>query len=161
MTTELLTNRYRQKTPTHIQPNGCAVATPIYLTPTSDQTKALLNGFRNVVLAQRLELGYVATPSSSIGVEVVNATKSPQTPAEIELGMSEEALRYALFARKGLPERLVFKLQELTGVTLVTREVVEATMKAWLDALSLPYENKRTKGTRKTSKSATTAAPAA
>ena len=33
-----------------------------------------------------------------------------------ELGVSEANLRHLLFARNGLPERLLLKLQELTGL---------------------------------------------
>jgi hypothetical protein len=49
--------------------------------------------------------------------------------------MNEESLRHVLFARQGIPERLVLKLQRLTGVYLVTREQIEDTYKQWLDYL--------------------------
>ena len=46
---------------------------------------------------------------------------------EQELGMNEENLRHALFARNGIPERLALKLQAVTGVELVTKEQIEQT----------------------------------
>ena len=149
--TELLKNRYDKVTPTHIQTNGCSISTPIYITPTSDQTKHLLNAFRDVVAKQRLEMGFEIKPESRIGVQVVTQQTPPQTPAELELGMTEESLRYALFSRRGLAERLVLQLQQITGIQLVTREAIENTVKAWLDTLEF-NENKGTQSTRKTSK---------
>ena len=155
MTHELLTNRYNQQTPTHIQTNGCSVSTPIYITPTQDQNKQLLNGFRSVVAKQRLEMGFEIKPQSRIGVEVITQETPPLTPAEIELGMNEESLRYALLSRKGTAERLILKLQSITGIKLVSREAIEQTMNAWLDALNLTDEEQRTTRTSKTSKKRT------
>ena len=57
------------------------------------------------------------------------------TPVEDLLGMSEEYLRYALFSRNGMPERLVVKLQRLTGLELVNRREIEVTLIGWLDYL--------------------------
>jgi len=151
MTTELLTNRYNQTTATHIQPNGCSISTPVYCCPTADQTKQLLNAFREVVRQQRMEMGFTQE-HSSIGVKVTTATPAPMTEAERELGMTEEALRYALFQRRGTPERLIIKLQQITGVELISREAIVSTLCAWLDSLGMTDENKRPKTTNKTSK---------
>ena len=49
--------------------------------------------------------------------------------------MSEEHLRYALFSRNGIPERLVVKLQRNTGLELVNRSEIEVAMTGWLDYL--------------------------
>jgi hypothetical protein len=62
-------------------------------------------------------------------------TALPLAPIEQELGMNEEALRQVLFARQGIPERLVLKLQRLTGVYVITREQIEDTFKQWCDYL--------------------------
>lgn len=148
MTHELITNRYQQKSPTHIQANGCSISTPIYLTPTTDQSKALLNGFRAVVSEQRKEMGFDNTRSDGT-ISVVTTVKPPLTPAEEALGMNEESLRYALFQRKGIPDRLIIKLQQITGIELVSREAIIGTIETWLDHLEL-NEKKRTKRTNKT-----------
>ena len=42
-----------------------------------------------------------------------------------ELGVSEANLRHLLFARNGLPERLLLKLQELTGLEMVSKQQIE------------------------------------
>ena len=127
------------------------MSTPVYVTPTGDQLKAVLNAFRNVVHQQRTEMGFKPSTTPANGISVTTATKPGNTPAEDAIGMTEEALRYALFQRKGLPDRLIFKLQEITGVELVSREAVMATLQTWLDHMNL-HENKGTKRTRKTSK---------
>lgn len=103
----LCTNRYHQVTPTSILPTGVAVSTLIYVAPTRDQLKALLNGFRRAVMER--------------GHEV-----------EEELGMTEENLKQVLFSRNGLPERLILKLQRITNIELVSREQIEATQRAWV-----------------------------
>ena len=59
------------------------------------------------------------------------------TPIEQALGMNEESLRYTLFSRQGLPERLLIRLQKLTGVVLISRNEVEETYSKWLDYLFL------------------------
>ena len=112
----LITNRYNQKSPTVITSNGLSISTPIYLGLTNDQAKQILNAFRSIVAVQRRELGYVDTPRSVGQLSVETKTTPPSTPAEDELGMSEESLRFALFGRNGTPERLVLKLCRITGV---------------------------------------------
>lgn len=105
--TNLSANRYGAITPTAIQPTGVSISTPIYIGPTRDQLKALLNGFRRALMERGREV-------------------------EEELGMSEENLRSVLFSRNGLPERLILKLQRITGIELVSREQIEATQRAWV-----------------------------
>lgn len=59
--------------------------------------------------------------------------------------MNEENLRYALFGRNGVPERLVVRLQRLTSIQLITRAQVEAAFEAWCDHVFAihPSENNR------------------
>ena len=132
---DLVTNRYGAKTPTTIQENGCAISCPFYINPTQDQTKQLLNSFRNVRQRQLDELGFETNTTTPGGLVIETAKNPPLTPIEEELGMNEESLRYALFTRQGIPERLVLKLQRLTGVYTVTREQIEETFRMWLDHL--------------------------
>jgi hypothetical protein len=134
-TTPLITNRYGQATPTTIQDNGCAISCPFYINPTSDQTKQLLNAFRRIKTQQLIELGFNTETTSKSGIVVDTAVKPPTTPIEEELGMNEEALRYVLFGRQGIQERLFIKLQRLTGVYLITRQQVVDTYTKWLDTL--------------------------
>jgi hypothetical protein len=132
----LVTNRYNQLTPTTIQANGCAISTPFYINPTTDQTKQLLNAFRTVKQKELLEAGLNNEPVVTPGGIVVETAKTlPLAPIEQELGMNEDSLRHVLFARQGIPERLVLKLQRLTGVYVITREQIEDTFKQWCDYL--------------------------
>ena len=150
--TYLITNRYNQVTPTRILSNGCSVSTPIYVSPTTDQAKELLNKFREVVREERMKAGFNTEPViSSNGVAVQTAQAAPMTNAEHELGMTEDTLRYALFGRQGIPERLFFKLCSLTNTQLVTRQEIGETYDEWLSHL-LPDTNEN-KGTKATTKS--------
>ena len=85
---ELIVNRYGETTPTAIQSNGVAISTPIYIQLTKEQNKTILNTIRTAI--------------SREGDAVVS-----------ELGVSEANLRHLLFARNGLPERLLLKLQDV------------------------------------------------
>ena len=151
---KLVENRYQQPTPTVIQENGIAISVPVYLAPTKDQLKGLLNAFRTIKNKQLIELGYTPTHQRSIGsLAVETKTEVPKTPIELEMGVDEENLRFQLFGRNGIPERMLLKLCRLTGVYLVTREQIEHTYKLWLDHL-YPTDGeqkaKTTSTTRKT-----------
>lgn len=142
--TKLITNRYQQKTPTTIQESGLAISTPIYINPTTDQTKQLLNAFRTVKQKQLLEIGYETQTVTPGGLVIETASAPPLTPIEQELGMNEEGLRQVLFSRQGIPERLIMKLQRTTGVYVVTRAQIEETFTAWLDHLYSDSNNNAT-----------------
>ena len=134
----LQTNRYNTMVPTAINTLGTAISVPFYIQPTTDQKKALLNAFRVEKQKQLLDMGFDNTRTEG-RIAVVDNTRPPQTQIEADLGMTEENLRLTLFNRQGLQERLVLKLQELTGVEVFTREEVEATFNLWLDHLYEHY----------------------
>ena len=107
---ELQVNRYGETTPTAIQSNGVAISTPIYIQLTKEQNKTILNAIRTAI--------------SRDGVAV-----------ESEIGVSETNLRHLLFARNGLPERLLLKLQEVTGLEIVSKQQIENTYRSWITNL--------------------------
>ena len=107
---ELQINRYGEATPTAIQSNGVAISTPIYIQLTKEQNKTILNAIRTAI--------------SRDGESV-----------ESELGVSEANLRHLLFARNGLPERLLLKLQEVTGLEIVSKQQIEDTYQSWITHL--------------------------
>ena len=77
------------------------------------------------------------------------------TKIEQELGMDENTLRHTLFGRTGISERVIFKLQSLLDIEVVTREEIESTQKLWIDHLyGTPTKVKGASRTRKTSKKA-------
>lgn len=149
----LIQNRYHQYTPTAITSDGVGISCPVYINLTNDQSKALLNEFRNVVARQRIEMGFNPKPvGSSLGeLAVETAVLPPQSQAEVDLGMSEESLRYALFNKGGIAERIVLKLQEITGLTFVTSAQVAEVQSLWLSHI-FDYENKGITTTSKTGK---------
>ena len=107
---ELQVNRYGETTPTAIQSNGVAISTPIYIQLTKEQNKTILNAIRSAI--------------SRDGEAI-----------ESELGVSEANLRHLLFARNGLPERLLLKLQEVTGLEIVSKQQIEDTYQSWITHL--------------------------
>ena len=120
----LTTNRYGQVSPTLIQETGVGISCPFYISLTPDQKKSLLNTFRQIKTEQLVNSDENKGSQEPLG-----------TPIEKALGMNEESLRYTLFSRQGLPERLFIRLQKLTGVVLISRNEVEETYKQWLDYL--------------------------
>ena len=150
MMNQLQTNRYGVVTPNLLLDNGISIATPIYFNLPSDVTKAILNKFREVKLRQLLEMGWTDTKGSSIGaLSVTTAEEPPQTAIEKELGMNEEALRYALFTRAGVQERLVLKLQSLLGINLVTKDQVKKCYELWIDEFEFSSTQETKQTTRK------------
>ena len=141
----LTTNRYGQVTPSTTNELGSTISCPFYVSPTTDKKKELLNAFRSVKAKQAIEAGFDPAPKPGTGgVSVQTNVNPPTTPIEHELGITEENLRLMLFSRQGLHERLVVKLQELTGVEVFTREDAQQTFDAWLNYLFNPDENKGT-----------------
>ena len=114
----------------------------------------MLNAFRSIVADQRRECGYVDTPRSVGQLSVETRTTPPTTPAEDELGMSEEFLRFALFGRNATPERLLHKLCCITGVHLTTRTELEQVFSLWLNDWYLTDEQSTTQRTSKTGQEA-------
>jgi len=137
---KLFTNRYGSPTCNLGFDAGFTVSTPIYVTLTLDKGKSLLNAFRQKKLEQLKELGWsdIAASTGSL-VTVTDKTPPPITPLETELGMNEETLRGLLLSRTGISEKTLFKLQELIGEELVTREDILTTVNLWLDEL-IPNE---------------------
>ena len=152
---ELIINRYNQSTPTAITSNGLAISTPIYLKLTSDQSKQYLNAFRKVVAKQRLELGYEDTTKTVGQLAVETKSTPPLTPAEQEVGMTEDSIRYALFSRQGTPERLILKLSQITGVYVTTRQELEEVFSLWLDEWYPTDGQQKAKTTSQTRKATT------
>lgn len=106
----LIKNRYGNVTPTAIQENGATVSVPIYIAPTKDQNKALLNAIRDKIYNEDCVI-------------------------EEQIGINEENLRTLLFSRNGIPERLLVRLQDFTGVEVVTRRQIENTYSDWINYL--------------------------
>jgi len=147
---DLQTNRYGQVTPNLLLANGITIATPIYFNLPQDVAKAILNKFRELKLKQLLELGWTDIQGSSIGaLAVKTAEEPPQTQVEQELGMNEEALRYALFTRAGVQERLLLKLQKILDLDLVKRTEIEKCYELWISEFVFDQVEEINQTTRK------------
>ena len=141
----LITNRYNAVTPTLITDNGTAISVPWYINPSVDKKKELLNAFRTIKTQQLIEQGY-QQPRESNSLVVVDQTSPSLSPIEVDMQMSEDALRSVLFSRQGISERILIRLASLTGVQVCTREEVEKAQQLWLDEL---YGTKKVSRTSK------------
>lgn len=148
-------NRYGIATPTSFTQSGLAISCPIYITLTTEQSKALLNGFREVKRQQLQDIGYQDTRTSD-GLKVVTRGDVPQTAIERECGFTEDALRQIIFGRQGISERTVLTLQRLTGVQVVSKDEIKQAQELWLDNVYVD-DKKKVKRTRKASKTAASA----
>ena len=133
MTMNLQISRYNVVTPGAINDQGTLISCPVYISPSMDRRKELLNAFRTVKTKQLLEAGYSNQPRQEGSISVHTAVTPPQTPIEVELGTNEEALRMMLFNKQGLNEKFLLKLQRLTGCEVVTREEIEETTRLWIE----------------------------
>ena len=97
----LIQNRYHQYTPTAITSDGVGISCPVYINLTNDQSKALLNEFRNVVARQRIEMGF--NPKSEIQWDCGLDEKPTVLPHSHEYRLTEFFL---LMEQKGYIELL-------------------------------------------------------
>ena len=151
----MITPQFRDglQTPNAVTDNGCVVSNPIYISPTTLDRKALLNTFREIKRQQLLEMVHSDKPVSKSGVQVIDNTKAPLAPIELEV-VPEEQLRLLLFSRGGIAEKFLLKLQKAVGLEVVTREDLIAAATEWINHLT--HEPKRTRA-----KKAATAKPKA
>ena len=104
-------------------------------------------------------MGYSQEPRQEGSLSIYTATSEPQTQIEYDLGTNEESLRMLLFAKQGLQDTLILKLQTLTGIEVVTKEEIAEAQELWLDHLYADI--KATKTTSKKSNTATKRSKAA
>ena len=150
MTLELQTNRYDRLTPNATTDDGVTISCPYYITLTPDQKKNILNAFRRVKTKELLEAGFQKTevrPDSWVTVQ--DNTAPVMAPCEQTLEMTEDSLRYLLFSRQGLQERLFHKLCNITGLHFVSKEDILEAFRLWVES---NYEQQTTKTADKPSK---------
>ena len=167
MTTNLQQNRYGCVVPTHINSLGTSISTPFYISPSFEARKALLNAFRQIKTKQLIEMGYSQERKEG-QLTVIDSSTAPMTPIEADLGQNEESLRMILFAKGGIQDRILLKVQAMVGIEVVTKEEVSNTYKAWLDhvfttekdehqdTLPTPKATRKSTKTKKTATSSTT-----
>lgn len=106
--------------------NGTRVCLPCYIDPPITLRKELLNQVRELA-KQPVEASQ--QPDTLTGISVVSySTRQPDI--EAYLGMSIDNLRNVLFQRGGLEVSLILKLQQVTGVEVITDKDFTAAYKA-------------------------------
>ena len=105
---------------------GVRLGLPLYVDLPTQKRKELLNGVRSVCSQQVV----AEPPAGSIGGIKVAQSQSLQPKVEAFLGVSVDVLRTILFSRGGLQADLLFRLQEVTGLTYITEKDFAAAFKA-------------------------------
>lgn len=107
---------------THTQ-EGIRISIPCYVDVPNHVRKSLLNGTREA--AQR-EAASESTPKTQSGLTVTTYNNN-QTSVENYLGVSLDVLRTVLFQRGGLPLDLILRLQEVSGIEVLSpKELAKA-----------------------------------
>ena len=99
---------------------GVRVSLPVYADVPTDLRKQLLNGVRSAHDASSFSQRDTNT-ISNITVSTAN-----QSNVEAYIGMKLEVLRSVLFQRGGLPLDLVLRLQEVSGIEVLTPKELTA-----------------------------------
>lgn len=110
--------------------NGVRISLPCYIDITIQQRKEILNACRDQCQATVV----TSEPESMSGIRVVT-TSSAQSDMESYIGMSLDVLRGVIFARGGIEAGLLLRLQEVTGVELVSDKDFTAAFKARQDVI--------------------------
>ena len=95
--------------------NGVRISIPVYIDPPVTVRKEILN----VLRSKATEPIATSNPDTMSGIQVVSySTRQPEI--EAYLGQTLDNLRNVLFSRGGLEISLVLKLQNVTGIDIVT-----------------------------------------
>lgn len=109
----------------HNTDSGVRISLPCYIDITMQQRKDLLNACREKAQSQVIS----STPASMTGIRV-ETTSNTQSEMESYIGMSLDVLRGVIFSRGGIEVGLLLRLQEVTGIQLVTDKDFTAAFKA-------------------------------
>lgn len=110
----------------HMTENGVRICIPCYIDAPTALRKEILNQVRELA-RQPQEASH--QPDTLTGIQVVSySTRQPEI--EAYLGMTLDNLRNVLFQRGGLEVSLVLKLQQVSGLEIVTEKDFTAAFKA-------------------------------
>ena len=105
--------------------SGVRISIPCYIDITMQQRKDILNACRDACNSQVIS----STPASMTGLRV-ETTSNVQSEMESYLGMSFDVLRGVIFQRGGIEAGLLLRLQEISGLQLVSDKDFTAAFKA-------------------------------
>jgi hypothetical protein len=100
-----------------VSASGIRVSCPLYVDLPNNLRKQLLNGVRSK--ASEVIIDDTPQPQSISGIQVSNSA-SLQPAIETYLGMAIDNLRNVLFQRGGLEASLVLKLEQVTGIEVLS-----------------------------------------
>ena len=120
--------------------DGVRISLPCYIDITQQQRKELLNACRDACSSQVI----TSEPASMSGI-TAETTSNRQSDLESYIGISLDVLRGVIFQHGGIEAGLLLRLQEATGVELVSEKDFNAAFKARLDVVkkytsNFPYQ---------------------
>ena len=105
-------------------PTGVRISTPCYVDLTTSQRKELLNAARDLAHSTS-----ESTPRTQSGISVVS-TNGGLNQLEMYLNAGFDIVRTQLFQRGGVNLDLIIKLQNATGLEVVSVKELEAALKS-------------------------------
>lgn len=109
----------------YINTEGARISAPVYCDLTTTQRKLLLNGVREKVMEQEV----TTKPATASGISVVTRNAGT-TELETYLGLTTDVLRTVIFQRGGIEISLLLRLQEVTGIEVVSQKDIAAAFTA-------------------------------
>lgn len=104
--------------------SGSRVSTVLYLDIPMEKRKLLYNALRT-----KVELAsYTNSPSTKSGIQTVTANSSALTNIETYVGVSLSVLRGVLFQRGGVALDLILRIQEASGVEVISTKELGAAL---------------------------------
>jgi hypothetical protein len=104
--------------------SGCRVSTVLYLDVPMEKRKLLYNALRTKV---ELE-AFTSTPATRSGIQTVTANSSALSQIESYVGVTMSVLRGVLFQRGGVALDLILRIQEASGVEVITAKELGAAL---------------------------------
>ena len=97
---------------------GVRICSPLYIDIPTATRKLLFNGVRTACQTTR---NAPIQPDTASGIQVIESSAA-QAEVETYLGMTVDNLRNVMFARGGLNLDLVLRLQNVSGIEVITEK---------------------------------------
>ena len=98
----------------YVTEQGVRVSLPCYIDVPMTKRKDVLNALRSMMAAT------VSSRTNTMSGLVVETASNTQSNVEAYIGMTIDVLRTVIFQRGGMEVSLILRLQEVTGIELVS-----------------------------------------
>lgn len=105
---------------------GVRVSTVLYVDVPNEIRKSLYSALRSKVEME----AFTATPATKSGITTVTANSAALSKIEAYIGISMSVLRSVIFARGGVALDLILRIQEATGLEVISAKELGAALDA-------------------------------